>query len=132
MKTGFCRLLFKKCVYCKHLDIFSVEILRLLPACPPSGDGRIFPYTVIPQEAELKATQSSQVAWANQSKHVIAQINAVERLVQTISRKEKEHKTCGKTLLHFAAQDSRSLALAQREKTALMQNAGLSDSKNAV
>ena len=132
MKTGFCRLLFKKCVYCTHLDIFSVEILRLLPACPPSGDGRIFPYTVIPQEAELKATQSSQVAWANQSKHVIAQINAVERLVQTISRKEKEQKTCGKTLLHFAAQDSRSLALAQREKTALMQNAGLSDSKNAV
>jgi len=65
-----------------------IPLFWLLPACPPSGDGRIFPYTVIPQEAELKATQSSQ--------------------------------------------DSRSLALAQREKTALIQNAGLSDSKNAA
>ena len=92
VKTGFCRLLFKKCVYCKHLDIFSVEILRLLPACPPSGDGRIFPYTVIPQEAELKATQSSQVAWANQSKHVIAHIMQLKGLCKKNQERKKNKK----------------------------------------
>lgn len=86
------RLLLKKCVYCKHLDIFSVEILRLLPACPPSGDGRIFPYTVIPQEAELKATQSSQVAWANQSKHVIAHIMQLKGLCKKNQERKKNKK----------------------------------------
>eukprot|EP00438_Fugacium_kawagutii_P012859 Skav209909 [mRNA] locus=scaffold1253:72957:75752:- [translate_table: standard] len=34
--------------------------VRLLPACPPSGDGRSFPYTFLPQEPEQCFAQSPE------------------------------------------------------------------------
>lgn len=37
-----------------------IPLFWLLPACPPSGDGRNFPYTVIPQELESKKDQSAE------------------------------------------------------------------------
>eukprot|EP00435_Cladocopium_sp_Y103_P028542 s701_g7.t1 len=37
-----------------------IPLFWLLPACPPSGDGRNFPYTVIPQELEPNKDQSAE------------------------------------------------------------------------